>query len=79
MKKPIFTVGIPQSVPQNKVELIRNEIYKAIGNDYYVLIYFWSGQDFKFEGFCVKDFDEMKYKELKKILMNKFPISNNLN
>ena len=74
MAKPIFVVGIPNKFYQldsEIIEKIQTNLDKRF-NDYHVLVYSqYITDDLKFDCFYEKDFNEVKYKELKKIVKEK--------
>lgn len=69
MTKPIFLVGIPN--PEN-IELIarlQENLEKKL-EQYYPLVYTTKGSEMEFKCFFEKDFDEVKFEELKEIVRN---------
>lgn len=74
MAKPIFTAGIPSCVVDSgsiSLHEIQDALDKKFGSDYFVFVYPASGDDFEFEVFYEKDFNEVKYEEFKKFILNK--------
>lgn len=69
MTKPIFLVGIPQ--PEN-IEIIARiqETLEEKLEQYYPLVYTTSGSEMEFKCFFEKDFNEVKFEELKEIVRN---------
>lgn len=69
MTKPIFLVGIPN--PEN-IELIAciQESLEEKLEQYYPLVYTTKGSEIEFKCFFEKDFDEVKFEELKEIVRN---------
>jgi len=72
MAKPILIIGIGN--PQVKSVTLNNVIKKvkeAVNDEYYVLVYTSRVlKDIKFEVFYEKDFNEVKYEELKQLITN---------
>jgi hypothetical protein len=67
MAKPIFLVGVPKIAP---IQIIQ-ELQKSLESkyeDYYILVYRTSSSELEFRCFFEKDFDEVKYEELKQIV-----------
>ena len=64
--KPIFIVGIPFSEAQDSVGI--EKVLSDYLKDYYVITYV-AKKDIEFKCFYEKDFDEIKYKELKDLLI----------
>ncbi len=63
--KPIFTIGIPSE------EGLQNEVLDALTkklDDYHVLFYNTYKEEFQFECFFEKDFNHVKFEELKQIV-----------
>lgn len=71
MAKPIFVVGLPKTISMKSVSEITQDLTQRF-KEYYVLVYA-SRQldDPSFQCFYEKDFDEVKYEELKKIIEDK--------
>jgi hypothetical protein len=67
MAKPIFTIHIPNI---NNVEEHRQiqEYLQRKFNDYHVLVYSSDKEEIEFKCFFEKDFNEVKFEELKKIV-----------
>lgn len=78
MIKPIFLVGIPMLNETNRKEDQRNVHYlqKSLEqqfDQYYPLVYMQSGSsEISFKCFFEKDFDEIKFEELKQIVLGTF-------
>lgn len=71
MAKPILVIGVPSKVSGEEFREVKNRLseYKELQEDYHVLIYTNHIIDeTKFEVFYEKDFNEVKYKELKAII-----------
>ena len=66
MAKPIFLIGIPFSLVGHvsKVQDFTNKKFV----DYYTLVYAHGNQGIEFKCFYEKDFNEVKYEELKQIV-----------
>jgi hypothetical protein len=68
MAKPIFIVGLPLD-QRIKRDESQKSLEDKIGEDYYCLAYVDSNlKEPKFQVFYEKDFNEVKYEELKKII-----------
>lgn len=67
--KPIFTVGLPESCTQADLLAMRSTLFDKM-SDYYVFVYISKQEDVKFETFYEKDFNEVKYEELKQIIIS---------
>lgn len=65
--KPIFIVGIPNVATQEEIVRLQKDLDKQF-NDYYVLVYTHHQEELKFDCFYEKDFNEVKYEELKRIV-----------
>jgi hypothetical protein len=69
MPKPIFLIGVPREHnTANDLRLIQNDISNTIKGEYYVLVYSHFKKEIEFKVFYEKDFDEVKYEELKQIV-----------
>ena len=64
--KPIFIVGLPNSCNE-EVDYLSADLSKKL-EDYHILAYGHDGDDVKFEAFYEKDFNEVKFNELKEIV-----------
>jgi hypothetical protein len=69
MAKPIFTVGVSNRVSQEIITGMQTHIEKKM-NDYHVLVYRHNKDGLKFDCYYEKDFNEVKFKELKSIVNN---------
>lgn len=69
--KPIFTIGLPSRTPHNEVLEIVEKTTNNFNNEYHILAYISSSDVIEFQCFYEKDFNEVKYDELKKIVMDK--------
>lgn len=67
MTKPIFTVGLPNQTPKQILKDVQSNLSSQF-NDYHILVYSHFGEDVKFDCFYEKDFNDVKYEELKKIV-----------
>jgi hypothetical protein len=67
--KPIFIIRVPKRFLKDIAET-QNELQKTIGKDYYILILCdeFNSDKVEFECFHEKDFNEVKYEELKQIV-----------
>lgn len=78
MIKPIFLVGIPMLNETNTEEDQRNahNLQKSLEQEldqYYPLVYMQSGSsEISFKCFFEKDFDKIKFEELKQIVLGTF-------
>lgn len=69
MTKPIFLVGLPQMASREQVEEVQKNLERKL-KQYYPLVYLTNGSDIDFKCFFEKDFDEVKFEELKEIVRN---------
>ena len=70
MAKPIFLVAVP-----NKSILELDQIASSLESqflDYHVLVYTHNKDDIEFKAFYEKDFNEIKFQELKDIVNSNF-------
>lgn len=65
--KPIFTIGIPNPITREQFDKDQHGISNKF-KDYHVLVYSHNGNSVKFECFYEKDFNEVKFKELKQMV-----------
>lgn len=66
--KPIFTVGLPEKdTEQDQLQNFLTNLKEQF-TDYYILMYTYSGEEPKFQVFYEKDFNKVKFKELKQIV-----------
>ena len=73
MAKPIFTIGFPSQTTKEAYEETLKEIDKRkdLLEDYHVICYINpSPEDFHFNAFYEKDFDEVKLEELKQFIQD---------
>lgn len=68
MIKPIFLVGLPTSYENAAIEKIQKNIQGKL-NDYHVLVYPSINVDFDFKCFFEKDFEDVKFEELKEMVI----------
>ena len=72
--KPIFLVGLPRQEDgeffewEQKLIRTQNNIKKMVNGEYHILIYETPLPDPTFQVFYEKDFNEVKYEELKSII-----------
>ena len=69
--KPILVISLGQFVANDEVDSISEAIKRTgVEQDYYVLVTFLNTNEplVDFQVFYEKDFDEVKYEELKKII-----------
>lgn len=69
MTKPIFLVGTPQPVNREQIESLQKNLEVKL-EQYYPLVYTTKGSEMEFKCFFEKDFDEVKFEELKEIVRN---------
>jgi len=69
MAKPIFTVGISQKVSQDIIGGMQKQLEHKM-SDYHILVYKHKQDGLKFNCYYEKDFDTVKFKELKEIINN---------
>jgi hypothetical protein len=66
MAKPIFLVALPCESAQN-IQDIQKKLERQL-TDYYPLIYLHNKEEIEFRAIYEKDFDEVKFEELKDIV-----------
>lgn len=72
MAKPILVVGLSKGNSPREVAEIQHQIERMpISNEYYVLPYRRLDDETTFEVFYEKDFNEVKYEELKQLITDK--------
>ncbi len=68
MAKPIFLVGVPMDFGPQTVQAIQQMLEDKI-QDYYPLVYAKKdGDEIDFKALYEKDFDEVKFEELKELV-----------
>ena len=67
MTKPIFLVGVPRNMDYEQVLNAQVELERQL-DGYYSLVYQTNQDEIKFQCFYEKDFDEVKFEELKQIV-----------
>lgn len=68
MAKPIFLVGVPIYFEQQTVQNIQQMLEEKI-QDYHPLVYTKKdGEEIEFKALYEKDFDEIKFEELKELV-----------
>ena len=67
MTKPIFLVGLPQMVSFEQIEEVQKNLEQKL-EQYYPLVYMTNSGEIDFKCFFEKDFDEVKFDELKQIV-----------
>ena len=67
MTKPIFLVGVPRNMDYEQVLKAQVELERQL-DGYYSLVYQTNQDEIKFQCFYEKDFDEVKFEELKQIV-----------
>jgi len=68
MIKPIFTIGIPNATQKDLINIQRNTTKQLEGYHVLVYSYYSDDEEIKFECFYEKDFNEVKFEELKEII-----------
>jgi len=66
MAKPIFLVALPYEAA-NKIQDIQKSLEQQL-TDYHPLIYMHNKDEIEFRAVYEKDFDEIKFEELKEIV-----------
>lgn len=66
--KPIFTVKVPFNAG-SEIHKIRKSLQKDIP-EYHILVFNHYKDDIEFNAFYEKDFNEVKFEELKQIVQN---------
>ena len=75
MAKPILVITISRSESEQSASAIQKIVKKTVDNEYHVIIVSVDiEQAPKFEVFYEKDFNEVKYEELKSIIINKLKL-----
>jgi hypothetical protein len=67
MTKPIFIVGLPANTSDYAVEHTKEHLDAQL-TGYYILVHTHQGEEAEFDCFYEKDFNEVKYEELKQIV-----------
>jgi hypothetical protein len=67
MTKPIFLVGLPKYASTEQIEDVQKNLELKL-EQYYPLVYQTNGSEIDFKCFFEKDFNEVKYEELKQIV-----------
>jgi hypothetical protein len=67
MVKPIFIVGVPKELTENDFLKIKENLISQL-RDYHTLIYTHTKPELEFNAFYEKDFNEVKYEELKELI-----------
>ena len=67
MTKPIFLVGLPQMASREQIEDVQKNLEQKL-EQYYPLVYQTNRNEIDFKCFFEKDFDEVKYEDLKQIV-----------
>ncbi len=71
MTKPIFIVEAPVMRTNEEFVNVQKVLENKLNDDYYVLMVQTNGDDFNFKVFYDKDFTEINYDELKKLINEK--------
>ena len=72
MAKPILVITIQSGESEQSASAIQKIVKKTVDNEYHVIVVSVDiEQAPKFEVFYEKDFNEVKYEELKSIITNK--------
>ena len=67
MTKPIFLVGLPKGALVEEIEETQKNLESKL-DGYYALVYLTNESEIKFKCFFEKDFDNIKFEELKQIV-----------
>jgi len=67
--KPIFIVGVPYTIPECQRAQVQQDLEIRM-DDYHVIVYRQNGEEPLFQTFYEKDFNQVKYEELKQIVNN---------
>ena len=67
--KPIFIVRVPESFDEETLKGLADSLVDRF-KDYHILVIVTDVKDVQFEVFYEKDFNEVKYEELKEIVNN---------
>jgi hypothetical protein len=67
MAKPIFIVGVPDELTDNDFLKIKENLIGQL-RDYHTLVYTHTKTELEFNAFYEKDFNEVKYEELKELI-----------
>lgn len=75
MAKPILVITISKGESKQSATDIKRIVKKTVDNEYHVIVVSVDiEQAPKFEVFYEKDFNEVKYEELKSIIINKLKL-----
>jgi len=66
--KPIIAITIPHYMAQEGVDKISKSVKETVKEEYHVFIITNNSDEINFQVFYEKDFNEVKYKELKTII-----------
>lgn len=72
MPKPIFIVGMPKTTPISEFMYIQKMLSESLP-DYYSLVYFTNANEVDFKCFYEKDFDDIKFEDLKQFVLSNIP------
>jgi hypothetical protein len=67
MVKPIFIVGV-SFINDEHFNLTQKSLQETLGEDYYCIVYLHNHDTPHFQVFYEKDFNEVKYEELKQLV-----------
>jgi hypothetical protein len=76
MAKPIFLVGLPKYAPEEVFSAFQKSLENKMP-EYYVIFYYTNSTEVEFKCFFEKDFDDVKFEELKKIVIDNLPDNQN--
>ena len=71
MIKPIFLVGMPKVASMEQIEQVKKSLESNL-DGFYVLVYSTHEKEMQFKCFFEKDFDNIKFEELKQIVKEGF-------
>ena len=66
--KPIFLIKAPYNTTMETFHSIRKSLENSVGKEYFVLVINTQLEEWEFECFYEKDFNKVKYEELKQII-----------
>lgn len=69
MSKPIFIIKLPSSASANDLDHLQS-LSDVKFKDYHTIVCTSNVESIEFEVFYEKDFNEVKYEELKQIVLN---------
>lgn len=70
MAKPIIIIGVPNNLPHYEYEEVEESL-GVLKDEYYIIVYPRNDTETTFEVFYEKDFNHVKFEELKEIIKSK--------